>query len=153
MVDGLDEIESQNRLAIIDKLDSFSEEIGCSYILTSRKIDIINTLPQEYQKYELLPFEFNQALQLVSKLISDNKVLAAMKESLEKIQTQIFLVPLSLLLLVELVEERNEVPASITELYDRFFDMALGREDREKGIEVLFDYLMKKKFLGETCLS
>ena len=27
--------------------------------------------------------------------------------------------------------------------------MALGREDREKGIEVLFDYLIKKRFLGE----
>ena len=149
MIDALDEIEPQNRHAIIDKLDSFSKEIGCSYILTSRKIDIINTLPPEYQQYELIPFEFNQALRLVSKLISDNKVLAAMKESLEKIQAQIFLVPLSLILLVELVEEHSEVPASITELYDRFFDMALGREDREKGIEVLFEYLIKKRFLGE----
>ena len=149
MVDGLDEIESQNRLAIIDKLEGFSEEIGCSYILTSRKIDIINALPEKYQKYELLPFEFNQALQLLSKLISNNKILAAMKEGLEKIQTQIFLAPLSLILLIELVEEHQEIPASVTELYDRFFDMALGREDREKGIEVLFDYLIKKRFLGE----
>ena len=80
MVDGLDEIESRNRRTVIDKLDGFSEEIGCSYILTSRKIDIINTLPQEYKKYELIPFEFNQSLQLVSKLISNNKALAAMKE-------------------------------------------------------------------------
>ena len=149
MVDGLDEIESQNRHIIIDKLDGFSQEIGCSYILTSRKIDIINTLPQEYRKFELLPFEFNQTVKLVSKLISDNRVLAGMKEGLEKIQFQILLVPLSLLLLVELVEEHNEVPASVTELYDRFFDMALGRGDREKGIEVLFDYLIKKRFLGE----
>ena len=148
IVDGLDEIVSEQRTAIINKLDEFSEAIDCSYILTSRKIDIINTLPQKYQKYELLPLEFNQALQLFSKLISDNKVLAAMKESLEKIQAQMLLVPLSLMLLIELVEEHKEVPASVTELYDRFFDMALGREDKEKGIEVLFDYLIKKKFLG-----
>ena len=149
IADGLDEVESENRLAIIHKLDEFSEEIGCSYILTSRKIDIINTLKQEYHKYELLPFEFNQALRLASKLISDHDVLVAMQESLEKIQDQILLVPLSLMLLVELVEEHREVPASVTELYDRFFDMALGREDREKGIEVLFDYHIKKKFLAE----
>ena len=71
-----------------------------------------------------------------------------MKESLEKIQAQMLLVPLYLMLLIELVEEHKEVPASVTELYDRFFDMALGREDKEKGIEVLFDYLIKKKFLG-----
>ena len=148
IVDGLDEIVSEQRATIISKLDEFSEAIGCSYILTSRKVDIINTLPQKYQKYELLPFEFNQALRLFSKLINDHKILGTMRESLEKIQVQILLVPLSLMLLIELVEEHKEVPTSVTELYDRFFDMALGREDREKGIEVLFDYLIKKRFLG-----
>ena len=148
VVDGLDEIESPNRRDVIDKLDEFSESIGCSYILTSRKIDILNTLPEKYQKYELLPFEFNQALKMVTKLVSDPNVLTAMKESLEKIQTQIPLVPLSLMLLVELVEEHKEIPASITELYERFFDMALGAEDWDKGIEMLFDYRVKKKFLS-----
>ena len=41
----------------------------------------------------------------------------------------------------------------MTELYDRFFDMILGREDREKGIQVLFDYLVKKRFLAELAYS
>ena len=148
IVDGLDEIEASNRKVVIDKLDEFSDTLGCSYILTSRKVDILNTLPERYDKYELLPFEFNQALKLVSKLISDQNVLSAMKESLTRIQTQIHFVPLSLMLLVELIEEHKEVPASVTELYDRFFDMALGREDRERGIDVLFDYLIKKRFLS-----
>ena len=148
IVDGLDEIEPASRRVVIDKLDAFSEEIGCTYILTSRKIDILNTLPKKYEKYELLPFEFRQALKMVSKLISDRNTLEAMKESLQRIQTQILLVPLSLMLLVELAEEHKEVPASVTELYDRFFDMALGREDKDRGIGVLFDYLIKKRFLG-----
>lgn len=152
MVDGLDEIDHENRHNIIGKLDEFSEEINCAYILTTRKIDLTNTLPEKYAKYELLPFEFGQALKLVSKLISNKKILETMRESLEKIQAQILLAPLSLMLLIELVEEveeHEEIPASITELYDRFFDMVLGREDKEKGIEILFEYLMKKKFLGE----
>ena len=152
IVDGLDEIEPCNRSEVIDKLDVFSEEMNNSYILTTRKIDLVNTLPEKYAKFELLPFEFNQALRLVNKLVNDRKVLEAMKESLEKIQAQVLLAPLSLMLLIELVEdvkEREEIPASITELYDRFFDMVLGREDREKGIEILFEYHIKKKFLGE----
>ena len=153
ITDGLDEIESINQHAVISKLDEFSEELGCPYILASRKIDIINTLPQKYQKYELRPFEFKQAFQFFSNLISDNKVLATMKETLTKIQTQILLVPLSLMLLVELVEEHKEIPASVTELYDRFFDMILGRWDREKGIEVLFEYHIKKSFLSELAYS
>lgn len=149
MIDGLDEIESINQQAVIDKLDELSEELSCPYILASRKIDIINTLPQRYKKYELKPFEFKQAFKLFSNLISDNEVLATMKETLEKIQTQILLVPLSLMLLIELIEEHKEIPASVTELYDRFFDMILGRWDKEKGIEVLFEYHIKKSFLGE----
>ena len=140
MVDGLDEIEFVNQQAVIDKLDEFSEELSCPYILASRKIDIINTLPQKYAKYELRPFEFKQAFQLFSNLISDSKVLDAMKETLVKIQAQILLVPLSLMLLIELIEEHKEIPASVTELYDRFFDLILGRWDKEKGIEVLFEY-------------
>lgn len=153
IVDGLDEIEPSNRREIVDKLDEFTGEIGCSYILTSRKIDILNTLPEKYEKYELLPFEFSQAIKLVSKLVNDHSVLETMKESLQRIQNQIMLVPLSLMLLVDLVEEHKEVPASVTELYDRFFDMALGREDREKGIDVLFDYLIKKRFLSTLAYS
>ena len=149
MVDGLDEIESEYRKSVIEKLDAFSREMACAYILTSRKIDIIETLPQQYQKYEILPFEFGHAIQLFTKLISDKKTLDTMKDGLERIQAQLLLVPLSLMLLIELVETHKEIPASVTELYDRFFDMALGRWDRDKGIAVLFEYLIKKRFLGE----
>ena len=152
IVDGLDEIEPNNRSDVIDKLDAFSDEMGYSYILTTRKIDLINTLPEKYAKYELLPFEYSQALTLVSKLVKDKKIYDAMKESLEKIQAQILLAPLSLMLLIELVEEvkdHEEIPASVTELYDRFFDMVLGRKTRKKELRFYFEYLIKKKFLGE----
>ncbi len=153
MIDGLDEIESTNQRSVIDKLDELSEELSCSYILASRQIDIINTLPEKYKKYELKPFEFKQAFQLFSNLISDSKILDTMKETLEKIQAQILLVPLSLMLLIELIEEHKEIPASVTELYDRFFDLLLGRWDKEKGVEVLFEYHIKKSFLGALAYS
>ena len=107
LVDGLDEIRSVDRIRVIQRLDQISEELNCSFILTTRKIDLISGLPEKYAKFELLPFEFNQAVKLVSKLISDKRVLDLMKESLEKIQDQIYLVPLSLLLLVDLVEEKR----------------------------------------------
>ena len=153
LVDGLDEIQSANRQSLIRKLDKFSDELECGYILTSRKVDILSTLPEKYKKYELLPFEFGRALQLVSKLVSDEKTLATITDGLEKIQAQILLVPLSLRMLVDLIVTHKEIPASITELYDRFFDMALGRWDEKKGVEVLFEYLIKKKFLGDLAFN
>jgi len=51
-------------------------------------------------------------------------------------------------MLLQLVEEEREVPASVTELYDRFTDTVLGRDDKQKGILVLFEYLVKKRFLA-----
>jgi len=63
------------------------------------------------------------------------------------------MVPLSLIFLLELVEEKKEIPASVTELYDRFSDLALGRHDKEKGIEILFEYIIKKRFLASLAYN
>jgi len=76
------------------------------------------------------------------------QVLDALKDGLDKIKFQISMTPLSLLLLIELAENHRELPASLTELYDRFCDLILGRYDKDKGIEVLFEYLVKKRFLA-----
>jgi len=63
------------------------------------------------------------------------------------------MVPLSLMLLIELVEDNKEIPASVTELYDRFYDLMLGRWDKDKGINVLFEYFIKRSFLAELAFS
>ena len=117
-------------------------------IISSRKIDIIKNPIPNFTHYELLPFEFNQALKLFQKLVVGDQELNDLKDALDKIKYQIPIIPLSLMLLLTFVEEKKEIPASVTELYDRFFDLVLGREDRSKGIEVLFEYFVKKRFLS-----
>src|SRR5690606_15420240 len=56
-------------------------------------------------------------------------------------------------LLIELAESHREIPASVTELYDRFSDQVLGRFDKDKGIEVLFEYFIKKRFLANLAFN
>ena len=148
LVDGLDEAPSNRREEVLEKAGSFSTQLNCSLVITARKIDLIKSAPPGYSKYELLPFEFSQALTLFEKLVNDIQVLDVLKDGLDKIKFQISMTPLSLLLLIELAENRRELPASVTELYDRFCDLILGRYDKEKGIEVLFEYLIKKRFLS-----
>ena len=58
------------------------------------------------------------------------------------------MVPLSLILLCELVEEKREIPESVNELYDRFTDIACGRWDKDKGIEVTFELSTEEALLG-----
>jgi hypothetical protein len=148
LIDGLDEAPPNRREEVLEKAGNFSTQLNCSLVITARKIDLIKSAPPGFSKCELLPFEFGQALTLFEKLINDMQVLDALKEGLDKIKFQISMTPLSLLLLIELAENHRELPASLTELYDRFCDLILGRYDKDKGIEVLFEYLVKKRFLA-----
>lgn len=154
LVDALDEVPSASRKDVIEKAQNFSQTLSCSLMITSRKIDILKTSPKGFKKVELLPFEFGQACQLVQNLLSDTERFASIKTDLERIHLQIPLIPLALLLIVKLVEESKEVPASVTELYDQFHDIMLGRWDRQdKGIEVLFEYYIKKFFLASLAYN
>ena len=99
--------------------------------------------------YELLPFQFSQALKLFERLVTDRGVLSALEHGLERLKGQVTFPPLALILLIEIAEAQREIPASVTELYDRFSDITLGRYDRDKGIEVVFEYIVKKRFLSE----
>ena len=110
---------------------------------------MLKTPPAGFTKYELLPFEVSQALKLFEKLVEGNKdKLKLLKSGLEKIQFKVPMVPLSLILLFELVEEKREIPASVNELYDRFTDIAFGRWDKDKGIEVTFELSTEEALLG-----
>lgn len=149
MIDGLDEVTFEKRKEVIDKADLYAQNLSCSLVITTRKEDISNVISSKFEKYDLLPFEYNQALRLFEKLTKSKEVLGTLKVGLDRVKYKIPMVPLSLLLLIELVEEHQEIPASLTELYDRFFDLMLGRWDKEKGIQVLFDYYIKRKYLSE----
>lgn len=88
-------------------------------------------------------------MKLLQKLVTDDLKIREIEDGLEKLERRIPLTPLSLRLLVRLVEEGNEIPASLAELYQQFTDLALGRYDRKKGIAVVFEYEVKKRFLAE----
>lgn len=153
IVDGLDEVPSTNRDELLDKAKDFSKQFGCSLIISTRKTDLVKNPPEGFERCELLPFNYSQAIELYNKLILDQNILNALKKGLESIRYQVPMTPLSLFLLLKIVEARKEVPASITELYDQFSDIMLGKYDLEKGIMVLFEYHIKKKFLAELAFK
>lgn len=154
LVDGLDEVTPEHRLDVIERARELSKHSSCSLVITSRNIDAISQVPLGFDKYEILPFEVSQALKLFERLMSGNKeMIAALRDSLSRIKFQIPIVPLSLLLLMELAQNNHEVPASITELYDRFVDAVLGRHDLKKGLASLFDYRVKRMFLADLAYA
>jgi len=154
MVDALDEVAPSQRESAISKTREYIRQMPHSaLIMTSRKVDAVNATLEGFRRYEIRPFGLGQAYRLFERVVNNTKKVDVLRRGLERVQWQIPMVPLSLMLLIELVEQNQEIPASLSELYDRFSDMVLGRWDREKGIEVLFDYLVKKRFLGELAME
>jgi predicted NACHT family NTPase len=149
MVDALDEVSSSQRQQALEKASQFADELKINLLVASRKMDLVKTAPEGFTKYELLPFEFNQALKLLDNLAGGDKdKLKVLKSGLEKIQFKMPMVPLSLILLLELVEQKREVPASVNELYDSFSEIAHGRWEKDKGIEMLFEVSSEEALLG-----
>lgn len=147
IVDAIDEIEPFKRDDVIKKAVDFSKSLNTSLILSSRKVGCINCVPKEFQKYEILPLEFSQAMKLIKAYLrSDEEKMKVIEEKIREINLPIL--PLSLTLLVKVIKEFDEIPASITELYNRFFEVVLGRYDLEKGISAIFDYPAKRRILN-----
>lgn len=153
LVDGLDEVDSDDREALLDKANQFAKLLSCGLVVSSRKVDIVRRETLGFEKRELLPFEFGQALDMLTRLVKDKSMLDALRDGLKRIENQISITPLNILLLIELAENKREVPASLTELYDRFTDIVLGMYDRSKGIDVLFDHEVKRRFLAELAFT
>jgi len=152
-VDGLDEVPAERRKEVIEQSQNIARQLDCSLVITSRRIDIIDIPQLGFEKYELLHLRYQQAIQLFERVVDNRASLKPLKVGLDRIKSQIPMIPLALMFLVDLVEDKGEIPASITELYDRYYDMALGRFDKEKGISALFDYLVKKKFLASLAFN
>jgi hypothetical protein len=149
LVDALDEVSFSQRQQALEKASQFADELKINLVVASRKMDLVKTAPEGFAKYELLPFEFNQALKFLDKLAGGDKdKLKVLKSGLEKIQFKMPMVPLSLILLLELVDQKREVPASVNELYDSFSEIAHGRWEKDKGIEMLFEVSSEEALLG-----
>lgn len=153
LVDGLDETPLDKRQIVIEKSSLFANELDCALLIGSRRIASVETISESFERYELMPFQMRAAIKMFERLLDKKDKLEALREGLDKIKFQIPIIPLSLVLLLEVVEEHQEVPASVTELYERFINIILGMEDKKKGIEVLFEYRIKKRFLADLAYS
>lgn len=147
LLDGLDEIPAEKRVPILEVAAKAASDAGAGLLVSSRKLAMLNSSNVQFSAFELLPLGMGQALKMIEKVAGDLSSYSSVQEGLAKLGSQLPLCPLSVLMLMELVVERKEIPASVGELYDRYIDISLGRYDVEKGIEVLFAYQVKRKFL------
>jgi hypothetical protein len=165
LLDAIDEIKSteikKNIISNIDSLKDHPLATNIQYVFTIRSLELLqeNNWLVDFEKIELLPFNIGQALKLVNKIIPNNKAksdtfVKALRSSL--LSSGILRTPLALTLMAILYRDDQidpkELPANITELYNKFVDTYLDRWDTSKGILRQYQYEQTKLIIAFIAL-
>lgn len=161
LFDALDEIiDNDNRISIVNQLQKQVSGFNNGYLIISgRNIELFKDIslfdPSLYEIVDLLPFDVGQALKLVKKIIPDNKeknnhFIAAIKK--QQLSNNLTRTPMALTLMAIMYKDDaidlKELPANITELYNKFSDYYLDKWDASKGITSQYKYEEYKHIVG-----
>jgi DNA polymerase III delta prime subunit len=149
MIDGLDELSVEKGNQILKKAKEYSTELNCGLVISSRKIEAFINPLLPFERFEILPMEFQQAMKLVGLITKDKDIFKIIEEGLRNEDLKLSLTPLALELLIKIATAEKEIPASAAEVFDQYTDISLGRYDKANNIESIFEYYTKKGFIAE----
>lgn len=130
LIDSIDEFEQEKQTELIRQLNNLAKK-GCRYIIGSRQATTISALSREKFKIVTIGnFNIEQIKRFVSSFLSDevksDELLRALRDN--KIIERLPITPLTLSLITLLYEEyKVEIPATLTDIYDKFNDLIMGR--------------------------
>lgn len=157
LIDGLDELESKERIErALEELNLFSQVYSRSRIvITSRSIEILETTSMlaRFTMYRILYLNFTQVKTMIRRWFADNvddgeKLI---REILNPVTfTSIPLTPFTMAMLAAVYRgNTHDLPANLTELFNKYVGQALGQWDSNKGIESQIEWKLKKSMLCE----
>lgn len=156
IIDGIDEVSGDLRTEIKEKIEAYItiKNKSINLLMTSRTNFSVIDVFENYSHYELMPYGTSQAILLIKKLIQQKNILITnIEDSLKELEGQIPFYPLALKLLVDVVEKHQEVPASITELYNRYISIIFGEYKVDIEIDKLFEPKIKKEFFSSLAYN
>jgi len=153
LIDSIDEFEVENQKLIAQKLNELHESSNIKFILGTRSSDKSIAIPelQNYPVYTIARFNNQQIQQFINKFFLNQqsraeKLLEALREN--RIIDKLPITPLSLSLISILFEENDlEIPATITDVYENFNSLLLGKAVVSSKIEFI-DISFKERILS-----
>ena len=153
LVDALDEVPLEKQVATLEFAQTLATSLDCAMVVSARPVHVVRTLTNEsslrFPVVQLLPFEYSQAMRLIDRLVRDTEIVKILQEGIANVQSHIALSPLSVSLLLDIAEAEREIPGTIGEIFDQYMDIALGRYDIARGLDVVFQFFIKKQLLSE----
>lgn len=157
-IDGLDEVRLvDDRTLLKEQVKQLvKDHTKLKVIITSRETKDLEAIDMPtFRKWDLLPFEYKQVQKFIAGWFKDKKsdqILETLKEHelLEKLPRT----PLVLTLLAILFEDENqvEVPANLSELYQMFVDLLVGKWNLDRKIDTFYKANVIEHMLSEVAM-
>lgn len=152
-IDTIDEFEKENQHSIIADLEKLRDKFSLRYIIGTRNIEriLINEELKGANTYHIEKFNTEQVRQFVAKFFHGESsraenLLEALKEN--RIYEKLPVTPLTISLISILYEENDlEIPATITDIYDNFNSLLLGKAIVSSRLE-LIDVSFRERILS-----
>lgn len=156
LIDALDEVATtEMRQKVIDALVGFSNKYPECYIfLTSRDYRSIGTLSglNKFIRYQLTKLDMRQASKIVDRMASGRRLpkeeTAEMLRRLQDVHG-IALSPMLVTVFVATSDlKRKDIPPNITEIFEKYTELMLGRWDERKGLSQQYEWRVKAATLA-----
>ena len=153
LIDSIDEFEAEDQNNILKQLGNLYESKGVKYFIGTREPEHIEKIcaDKKNKSYEISRFNYEQIKRFVSAFFSGdefktNNLLDALREN--KIIERLPITPLTLSLISILYDETDfEIPATITDIYDNFNDLIVGKAVVSSKVEFI-DISFKERILS-----
>lgn len=142
LIDSIDEFEDEKRQNVLSQLNSNYKKNGILYFIGTRDGDLLQSSPTEtkIRKYDISRFNTAQMQRFVSSFLSDENKTSDLLDALRsnKILERLPITPLTLSLITILFEETDfEIPATVTDIYNNFNSLIIGRAVVSSKIEFI----------------
>lgn len=142
LVDNIDEFGEKEQKDIINQLNELSESENIRFIISTRssKTGKINLLCKDASIFQIRKFNDRQVREFASRFFQNEGIANNLLEALEdyRILERLPLTPLSLSLIALVYEKENyEIPATISDIYDNFNQLILGKLTATKKFDII----------------
>jgi hypothetical protein len=158
LLDGLDELEDESHIEhALNILRNFAHSYTqTKVVVTSRMLEILRktNILALFSVFRIEDFSINQMRQLILKLFrddtSDGKHLIKLITE-PSVATSLEFTPMTLTLIANLYQNGfKDLPANLTELFEKYTELALGRWDISKDISSQIDWKKKQLLLRKV---
>ncbi|WP_299381761.1 NACHT domain-containing NTPase [uncultured Lacinutrix sp.] len=157
LIDNIDEFEEREQKNVIEQLNELSKSDKIRFILTTRSVKTgsLTSYCNNPSLFQIRKFNDLQIKEFASRFFNNEGIASNLLDALEdyRILERLPLTPLSLSLIALVYEKENyEIPATISDIYDNFNQLILGKITATKKFEII-NFNFRERILSVYALE